>query len=617
MWWIALDDGPDSMKDISRHADYLKTIKGNTTLCREAQQAYSQCYWCAKDLCFDEESPPTCDKPEGPIDPDIDVDLVCRSIFVSLYNLDQGSRDYFNISLHTEYLLFGKDTPFCDQARQVYHKCVWCHQTEFVEDFCETGNECFSDATLPENFVLPPSYQKFNLSAPGNEDVTCLDFFNSWNASDIQLNLAGCYGNIWLHQVQCPQEFCDVVKAKKVDTNYLGTTNGAQKNALVWMSRVAAFLSFAGASYILYDILSAKKKRGNVYYQMLITVATFDIVTAVAWCFSTAPIDKDLADHVYGAMGSEATCKAQAFFVQLGFTSVFCNVSLAIYYVLTIARGWKEFQLRKIRLYLHGLPVVTGIGLACGAISNYHWIEYGCHILPPPEGDMLPILLFAVIPLGLSIISITMSMWVVYRAVHVQAAKAKKWRLGPGAGGKSTLEKEVFWQCLFYVLAFYITWPIMFSVYLASVDVNGPLGLTLTIAFLAPLQGFWNALVYLRPKIKSWFGESKGSFFKKSTTKRPGGALFNKKATSLLRSTASNKPSAATTSSNSTGPAVSTASSEPVVSDYECDPDIDPSALLPQRNEVVELEKPREEVEVIEEHPNIDPPPSHTKSNRV
>jgi len=360
----------------------------------------------------------------------------------------------------------------------------------------------------------------------------------------------------------------------------------------VWISRVASFMSFSGASYILYDVLSVSKKRQNVYYQLLITVAIFDIVTAVAWCFSTAPIDKEIADHVYGALGNEATCKAQAFFVQLGFTSVFCNVSLAIYYVLTISRGWKEFQLKEIRWYLNGIPLVAGIGLACGALTNYHWIEYGCHILPPPEGDMWPILVFAVIPLGLSIISITMSMWVVYRAVQVQTTKAKKWRLGGGSGGKNSLEREVFWQCLFYVLAFYITWPIMFSVYLASVDVDGPLGLTLTIAFLAPLQGFWNSLVYLRPKIKQWFGGSNQNH-RKSSTPQSSSGFFNKKPRSLFSTTASSKPS--TTEGESNVPTMSTA--QPV-SEYQYDQDMDPSALLPQRNEHVE--QPAVECEAVQ-----------------
>ena len=75
-----------------------------------------------------------------------------------------------------------------------------------------------------------------------------------------------------------------------------------------------------------------------------------------------------------------------------------------------------------------------------------------------------------------------------------------------GASGK--LERDVFRQCFFYTCAFYISWPILFSVYLASVDVKGPFGLTLTVAFVAPLQGFNNFLVYLRPKVNRYLRQS-------------------------------------------------------------------------------------------------------------
>lgn len=98
-----------------------------------------------------------------------------------------------------------------------------------------------------------------------------------------------------------------------------------------------------------------------------------------------------------------------------------------------------------------------------------------------------------VLPLGLSIIAITAAMLVVYVKVRERARASSKWTFGIGKA--NTLEKQVFWQCFFYVLAFYTTWPILFAVYLASVDIGGPYGLTMTIAFVVPLQGFNNFLV--------------------------------------------------------------------------------------------------------------------------
>jgi len=81
----------------------------------------------------------------------------------------------------------------------------------------------------------------------------------------------------------------------------------------------------------------------------------------------------------------------------------------------------------------------------------------------------------------------------VYLKVRASAFASSKWSFGISKAGK--LQQEAVWQCLSYMMAFYISWPILFSVYLASVDQNVPFGLALTAALCAPLQGFSNFLV--------------------------------------------------------------------------------------------------------------------------
>jgi len=108
-----------------------------------------------------------------------------------------------------------------------------------------------------------------------------------------------------------------------------------------------------------------------------------------------------------------------------------------------------------------------------------------------------------VIPLGFSVFSITVSMLVVYLSVRRNARASRKWSFGVG---KTTLEAKVFWQALFYTLSFYITWPIFFSVYIASTDYKtgydkGRYALPAIVSFVAPLQGFTNFLVYIRPRL--------------------------------------------------------------------------------------------------------------------
>lgn len=70
--------------------------------------------------------------------------------------------------------------------------------------------------------------------------------------------------------------------------------------------------------------------------QLVLGMSVFDIIGAIAWMFSTAPIN---SDFVYGAVGTEATCKIQGFAFQLGFTSIFYNVSLSTYYLLGTSGG--------------------------------------------------------------------------------------------------------------------------------------------------------------------------------------------------------------------------------------------------------------------------------------
>ena len=125
---------------------------------------------------------------------------------------------------------------------------------------------------------------------------------------------------------------CLCVKAedRNMASEYLGADTTAKKKGLVWISRVAALLSFLGACYIVHDVYSTTKRRLKVYHQLVLGMVMFDLVTALAWSFGTLPIDDDESYDVFGARGTDASCRAQGFFIQLGFTSIFYNVSLAI-----------------------------------------------------------------------------------------------------------------------------------------------------------------------------------------------------------------------------------------------------------------------------------------------
>lgn len=144
---------------------------------------------------------------------------------------------------------------------------------------------------------------------------------------------------------------------------------------------------------------------------------------------------------------------------------------------------------------------MLGFALAFGILPVYDRFEYGCHLAPPDNFEwknMWKVLFFSVCPIGCSILFITCSMIYLYWRVRGKARASSQWRMSQGSRRKK-VENQVFWQALLYTGSFYVTWPIVFAVYVGNVDkeTNSYIFAAL-VSFLAPLQGFNNFLVYAR-----------------------------------------------------------------------------------------------------------------------
>jgi hypothetical protein len=67
------------------------------------------------------------------------------------------------------------------------------------------------------------------------------------------------------------------------------------------------------------------------------------------------------------------------------------------------------------------------------------------------------------------------------------------------------LQRSVFWQCFLYLAAFYVTWPIAIAGNFLSGKKEGPPYIFWWfVFFLNPLQGFWNFLIYIRPRLATY-----------------------------------------------------------------------------------------------------------------
>jgi hypothetical protein len=144
-------------------------------------------------------------------------------------------------------------------------------------------------------------------------------------------------------------------------------------------------------------------------------------------------------------------------------------------------------------------------------------------------------------PVCIVIIVASVSMVLVYLAVRKQGAAGDRWRFPHPTGNSVTLaaessngltevatgesrpprrqsssrgtrnrmEQTVFWQCVFYLGAFYLTWPIqIIGSFYAGKDIM-PYWFWCLVFGLSPMQGFWNFVVYTRPRLLTYLRERK------------------------------------------------------------------------------------------------------------
>lgn len=110
--------------------------------------------------------------------------------------------------------------------------------------------------------------------------------------------------------------------------------------------------------------------------------------------------------------------------------------------------------------------------------------------------------------------------------VRAQYAKANKWKFGQNSSddavgddsamfsvgehrcskrldfrltARQPMQGRVFAQSVFYLLAFYAVWPIYIT-FLCLANPFTPYGWWVFVVFLAPTQGSWNFLTYIRPR---------------------------------------------------------------------------------------------------------------------
>ena len=331
--------------------------------------------------------------------------------------------------------------------------------------------------------------------------------------------------------------------------------------------KCTGFISLCASTFIVQHVLRDRKRRNLTYHRLLCGMSMSDMIGSFMCVLSTWPIPKGEA---FLASGTVQTCSAQGFFNQ---TAALCtptyNISLAIYYLLVVVRGWKEHRVAGLEKYLHAFPIAAGLGtgIAGLVLKLFNGAGWICWIAPglpnhperhnPNYGVFRLAFLYA--DAWAIILFLAATMAIIYFHVLKQERSLDKYVSSSFASKKRKQSRKIRNQAFLYVAALYMTW--IFGSVSIGVANDGSLRSTehvqyhvnysclLTVSLFSPfqfkhqtfrlmqfagkkpppaiivlfvtffpLQGFFNLVVYMFPRIHRHF--EKGSVLKslKSST---------------------------------------------------------------------------------------------------
>jgi len=282
------------------------------------------------------------------------------------------------------------------------------------------------------------------------------------------------------------------------------------------LPRVSAALSILGSLFIIYQVLKNPKKREMVYHRQMLILSCTDFLYSAVWFVGSWP-----------APGS-GWCTANAFVgLMTAVPQAMFNAALCLYYLFTIRYKWSEVQMRRLQPLLISFPFVWGLvsavlplaaGMINPGINGLCWVQKapsgcsGTDCIPAENYFDLFLVIALIIPLWTSFAVALVAMFFVYATVSKdaqndsanQAPVGFLWFAQREAGqdvSSQARSRRMARQAFWYLVNFFLTY--VFSTTVVIIGIVGsqnPFALQFLQFMFYPLQGFGNAIIYIRPR---------------------------------------------------------------------------------------------------------------------
>ena len=359
---------------------------------------------------------------------------------------------------------------------------------------------------------------------------------------------------------------CPIDMAALLRSDLLADQRNFEKlRAIVLM--VSGPISFTSSAAIVYHILRSYKGLSTSYHRLVFGLCVTDMITSLTQALSSVLTPQEVSYFTPFAKGNVSTCDAQGFLVVGGYICAsLYNSSMCFYYLAIIKYNKKDdFIATKLEPWFHSIPVIVGYGISsvllaldqfnnpnggiCFPIPNDPphcighddgYISPGNFTIPCGRGreNYTPVLLLAVaLPSITTPVVIVSTMALMYitvtriekrnQAYGVHSLRQRVQQRSSGnnnlldrltrASGQTTNhtsrrdyiltmrsnrannnKRSIMHMAMGYALTWILTWGPMLIFLFAPSHFTGFL-----VSGIAPLQGFFNIIVYMAPKVRN------------------------------------------------------------------------------------------------------------------
>lgn len=323
-----------------------------------------------------------------------------------------------------------------------------------------------------------------------------------------------------------------------------------QNAVLAIVPKISGFLSFVSSCAIILDNLPtrSKQKRINTQRRLLLGLSYFDMIQSACHICSTWPVPKFASEtylFVKYNIGNQTSCTIQGFCLLFsGLTVPLYNAFLCLYYLICVKYPRMPptrmsyciepfFHISAITypicLAIYGLlnEMYNATGTTCFVVSYPKRCKiesYGVDCIRGRDADNLR--KYITLTIGVCFIMITLSLSSLYYMVKKQEKRMSTYATHQYSRRDSVVvissrshgsdpsnqpmrqTKRVFRQALFYVIPFLIVWvPTLLQIIAANLTENPKVAyiMILLCSICAPLQGFFNAIVYYKERVAKRF----------------------------------------------------------------------------------------------------------------